>query len=115
MQNAQLLPKEYLPKRRGHNSAYMNAVDLEAMNLNPGDKVKIASRHGEMIGFVDIDKKLRRGVVSMCHGYGAAPGQKGAPSDVGSNVNQLTSWDDDYDPYTGIPRMGALPVSVVGF
>ncbi len=114
MQNAQRLPKAQLPKLQTSSAAYMNAAELETMNLEPGDKVKIASRHGEMIGFVDIDNNLRKGVLSMCHGYGVASGEDGDPAEIGANVNQLVSWDDDFDPYTGMPRMGALPVSIVG-
>ena len=112
MQNAQRLPKKRLPKLRGYNPAYMNAADLEAMNVKPGDKVKIASKHGEIVGFVDIDNNLRQGVLSMCHGYGVAAGEEGDPAEIGSNVNHLNSWEDDFDPYLGMPRMGALPVSV---
>ena len=27
-------------------------------------------------------------------------------------MNNLISWDDDYDPHHGQPRMSALPVSI---
>jgi hypothetical protein len=30
----------------------------------------------------------------------------------GSNVNKLTKLDDDYDKVSGMPRMGAIPVSL---
>jgi hypothetical protein len=31
---------------------------------------------------------------------------------MGSNTGRLLSVEDSFDPITGIPRMGALPVSI---
>ena len=110
MNNSQYRP--VASDKQTYNSAYMHSTDLDAMQLSPGDKVRISSRHGEIVGFVDVDNNLREGVLSMCHGFGSVPGISDDPAQVGSNVNMLLSWEDDYDPYVGIPRMGALPVSV---
>lgn len=110
MNNAQHLPPSL--NKVPYNPAYMHSADLEVLKLRPGDKVKITSRHGEITGFVDVDNNLRQGVLSMCHGSGSVPGSSDDPAVVGSNVNSLLSWEDDYDPYVGIPRMGALPISV---
>ena len=51
-------------------------------------------------------------MVSLTHGFGKHPDEPGDPRKDGANVNRLIRIDDDFDPYTGIPRMGALPVSV---
>jgi hypothetical protein len=34
------------------------------------------------------------------------------PRRDGANVNQLLSWEDDNDPYHGMPRMSAVPIAV---
>jgi anaerobic selenocysteine-containing dehydrogenase len=94
------------------NPACMHPDDLRALSLAPGDSVEIRSRHGSIIGFVDADPDLRRGVVAMSHGYGARHGRPYDPRRDGANVNQLLRWDDDYDPYHGMPRMSAIPIAI---
>ena len=51
-------------------------------------------------GTVRVDERLRRGVVSLTHGWTAA------------NVGRLTSVVDDVDPLTGMICQGAIPVTV---
>jgi len=74
--------------------------------------VEISSRHGAIVGFVEPDSDLRPGVVAMTHGFGAKHGVPYDPRRDGANVNQLLSWEDDYDLYHGMPRMGAVPIAV---
>ena len=95
-----------------YNPAYMNPGDLDLLGLSSGDKVEIRSQHGAIIGFVEAENDLRPGVLSMTHGFGKNPGDDYDPKRDGANVNRLTSWTDDYDPYHGMPRMGAIPVAV---
>lgn len=106
----------YRPKgllKKTYNPAYLHSSDLAQLGLVPGDKVEIRSRHGAIVGFVDIDDDLRPGVLSMCHAFGRHPADRDYdPRRDGSNVNQLLHWHDDYDPYHGMPRMGAVPVAV---
>jgi anaerobic selenocysteine-containing dehydrogenase len=82
------------------------------LGIKSGDLVEIRSRHGMVRGIVEADRGLRPGVISLTHGFGGNPGQPSDPRRNGANVNQLTRMDDDYDRYTGMPRMGALPISV---
>lgn len=98
--------------KKSYNPAYMNPDDLARLGLSTGDKVEIRSRHGAIIGFVEAEADLRSGVLSMTHGFGKNPGDDYDPKRDGANVNRLTSWTDDYDPYHGMPRMGAIPVAV---
>ncbi len=95
-----------------YNPAFMNPDDMRSLQLQAGDSVRIRSRHGEVTAFVEEDDGLRPGVVAMMHGFGGSPGPGYDPRRDGANVNQLTAWEDDNDPHTGMPRMGALPVSV---
>jgi anaerobic selenocysteine-containing dehydrogenase len=98
--------------KTGYNPAYMHPDDLTALGLAPGARVEIASRHGSIVGFVEPDPDVKPGVVSIAHGFGGKPGAGHDPRRDGANVNRLTRWDDDPDPYHGMPRMGALPVRV---
>lgn len=95
------------------NPAAMHPDDLRALSLAPGDRVEIRSRHGSAIGYVEADTDIRRGVVAMSHGFGARHGREHDPLVDGTNVNQLLSWTDDYDPYHGMPRMSAVPVAIL--
>ena len=105
----------YRPKgllRQPYNPLSMHPEDLVALGVEAGDLVNIRSRHGSIVGVAGVDKCLRPGTVSMCHGFGKMPGEPTDPRVDGSNVNCLLSWDDDYDPHHGQPRMSALPVCV---
>lgn len=105
----------YRPKgvlRKPYNPLSLHPEDLEFLGLETGDFVMIKSRHGSIVGIADVDKYLRPGTVSMCHGFGKIPGETSDPRVDGSNVNELLSWNDDYDPHHGQPRMSALPVSI---
>ena len=101
-----------LPRGRPWNPAYLHPEDLAELELSPGDLVRIRSRHDAVLGVVDADENLRRGLVSMTHAFGANPGEDEDPRSVGSNTGRLLRAEDDCDPVSGIPRMGALPVAV---
>jgi anaerobic selenocysteine-containing dehydrogenase len=99
--------------RTGYNPLWMNPHDMAKLDLRDQDEVSIRSRHGEITGFVEADLDLREGVVAMTHGFGPRPNSIYDPRRDGSNVNLLISWEDDADPYHGMPRMSALPVAVL--
>jgi anaerobic selenocysteine-containing dehydrogenase len=98
--------------RTGYNPLWMSPADMGRLDLRDGDEVAIRSRHGEIVGFVEGDADMREGVVAMTHGFGPKPHSNYEPRRDGSNVNLLLSWEDDPDPYHGMPRMSAVPVSV---
>ncbi len=98
--------------RNPYNPLFMNPGDMESSGISNGDLVEIRSRHASVSGVVQADSAMRAGVVALTHGFGKNPGEPYDPRRDGANVNQLLRVDDDFDPYTGIPRMGALPVSV---
>ena len=96
----------------GVNPAYMNPTDLEQLSIAEGDCVRIQSPHGEIEAIVAGEAALRPGMISMAHGYGENPGSDD-PRRTGGNTGRLSSADDGYDPVTGLPRMGAIPVKVI--
>ena len=98
--------------KSGYNPAYLHSSDLAKLGVNPGDAVEIRSRHGKIIGIVAADDDLRPGLLAMAHGFGKASGQDSDPRRDGANVNALLHWEDDFDPYHGMPRMGAVPIAV---
>lgn len=110
MNNSTRLPDGVMKTR--YNPAYMHSSDLAHLGISPGEVIEIRSRHGSIISIADVDDNMRPGVLSMCHGYGNGTGKDYDPRRDGANVNRLLNWDDDYDPYHGMPRMGALPIAV---
>ncbi|MGE0384332.1 MAG: molybdopterin-dependent oxidoreductase [Gammaproteobacteria bacterium] len=97
---------------RTYNPAYMHPADLDALGLGGGDTVRIESAHGTIPGIAQPDPTLRRGLVSMTHAFGDLPALGADFRRHGSNTSQLTSVEEDYDRWSGIPRMSAVPVRV---
>ncbi len=102
-----------LMRGRRYNPAFMHPDDLAQLGLSAGDLVSIRSEHDAVTGVVEADPDLRRGLVSMSHGFGANPDDEEDPRVDGANTNRLLRTDVEFDRVTGIPRMGALPVAVV--
>jgi anaerobic selenocysteine-containing dehydrogenase len=91
----------------------MHPYDLDELGLSPGDVVDISSRAGRIIGIVEADDDLRRGIVSMAFGFGDGPEHDEDFREIGSSTTRLVVDDTDYDRYTGQPRMSNIPVAVV--
>jgi anaerobic selenocysteine-containing dehydrogenase len=102
-----------LMRGRSYNPAFMHPDDLTRLGVVAGDLVQICSAYDTITGVAEADADLRPGVVSMSHGFGGVPGEDEDPRVDGANTNRLLRTDVEYDRYTGIPRMGALPVAVV--
>jgi anaerobic selenocysteine-containing dehydrogenase len=95
------------------NPAFLHPDELRTRGMAPGDLAEVRSRHGVIEVIVEADPDLRRGVLAIAHGFGRAPGEAADTRVHGANVNRLTRLDDDYDRFSGMPRMGAIPVSLV--
>ena len=48
----------------------------------------------------------------MSHGFGGSPVDAEDPVGRGANTNRLLSLTAEYDRYTGMPRMGSVPVAI---
>lgn len=79
----------------------VNPEDAARLGLQDGDRAQVLSDFGKVSADVHIDGRLRRGVISMAHGWHEA------------NVCQLTSATQGVDPLTTQPQMTALPVSLI--
>ena len=101
-----------LTEKRSYNPLYVHPDDLEALRAAEGEMVEIRSEHGCIEGVVQADATMRRGVVSMTHAFGQRPGDRKDPARYGSNTNELLNISAEFDPITGMPRMGAVPVRI---
>jgi anaerobic selenocysteine-containing dehydrogenase len=90
----------------------MNPEDLADLGIAEGDVVEIHSNYDMILGVVEIESDLRRDVLSMAHGFGDAPGHDEDVYRGGSNTGRLTDSTVDFERYTGLPRMSAIPVKV---
>ena len=99
-------------RRVPYNAAYLHPQDLAALDLAAGDRVRIISDHGEIPGIVSSDDNLRRGTVSMAHGWSGLPDDQSAYEDVGAYTGLLISTDRDLEPINAMPRQSAIPVRV---
>ena len=98
----------------GHTlpSAALHSDDLHGLGLSEGDPVRISSRHGYMRAQACSDDSLRRGTVSVLHGFGGpATLEHLDPVQAETSVNRIVGLDER-DPISGIPRMTGLPVRV---
>lgn len=77
-----------------------HADDAAAAGLVDGDEVVVTSAHGSLRGVLQVDERLRPGVVTLTHGWTTA------------NVGRLTSVVEDVDPLTGMICQSAIPVAL---
>jgi anaerobic selenocysteine-containing dehydrogenase len=101
-----------LTRGRPYNPAFLHPDDLAALGVAEGDTVRIASDHASILGVAAAAPELRRGVLSMSHAFGDAPDRDGEYREIGSTTARLVDGAREFDPYTGIPRMSAIPVSI---
>ncbi len=100
------------PERGAYNPAFLHPDDLGELGLATGDQVTLTSAHGEITAIVAEDPTLRRGLVSMAHAFGPAPGHDTDLVRDGASTARLISVEDGYDPISGIPRMSGVPLRI---
>lgn len=99
-----------LKRRRPYNPVYLHPDDAALLGVENGDRLRIANAAGEVFGHAELAEDLRPGVISVAHGF---PNQRelGAQS-PGTSVSALLDDEVDYDRFSGLPLMSAVPVSV---
>lgn len=106
-------PSIVMPANRPrHNPAFLHSADLERLGVAEGDVVEITSARATILAVAGRDDSVRPGVVSMSHGFGDIFDPDADVRAVGSNTGRLVANDDVYDPYSGQPRVSAVPVSI---
>ncbi len=90
-----------LRKRLSHNPAYVHPLDAGALGLLDDMPIEIESRHGRTRARVRLADDIRRGVISLAHGF--------------EDANPAALIDDasGFDALSGLPRMSAIPVRIV--
>ena len=94
------------------NPAFMHPDDLEALGLSSGDVAEISSARATILGVVEADDTLRRGLVAMSHAWGDVAEHDEEVRDIGGNTSRLIDVADQWDPYSGQPIMSNIPVTV---
>lgn len=100
-------------RRTPTNPAFLHPDDLAELGAAPGDLVDIVSAHGRARAVAAADPDVRRGVVSMAHGWGGQPGGLDDPAGEGAGVNDLIDTVERVEPVNSMPHMSAVPVNVV--
>ncbi len=97
------------------NPAWVHPADIAELGLQEGDMVRIASEHDAIPAVLEADDTLRRGLVAIAHAFGGLVEEDDRYQELGSNTGRLIQTDKDYDPITGMPRMGNIPVSITAW
>lgn len=82
--------------------------DAEKLEVKSGDKVRCRSAKGELNVSVAVDDTVRRGMVTLPHGFGMRY-QDGEPN--GPQLNRLTS-GEHCDPFSKTPYHKYVPVNL---
>ncbi|MFI1734338.1 molybdopterin oxidoreductase family protein [Streptomyces acidicola] len=93
---------------------HLHPEDAERLGIADGDAVRIKGAGGEITAPAQVTDGIRRGVVSLPHGWGHdRPGTRmsHAALDPGVNVNQLLD-GSQLDPLSGNAVLNGVPVDV---
>lgn len=101
-----------LQRRHATNPAFIHPDDCAREGLRAGDVIELVSARAHIEGVVEPDATVRPGCIAMTHAWGGNPGEDGLPGFAGGNTGRLSSVEEDFDPYTGIPLMSAIPVNI---
>ena len=84
----------------------MNPEDAQTLGVETGQMLHCISEHGKIQVTVELDEGMRKGVVSLPHGYGLRY-RGGEP--IGPQLNRLTS-AQHCDPLSKTPYHKYVPV-----
>jgi len=91
-----------------HGALRMHPDDADALSLANGDIAQCTTERGMLEVTVEIDDALRRGVVTLPHGYGVSF-QNSKP--IGPSINRLTSISH-CEPFSRTPFHKYVPATI---
>lgn len=103
-----------LVKGKPRCTLHVHPDDAERLGLANGQPAEVRSRTGSVVVAAEVTNAIRRGVVSLPHGWGHdLPGVRlsVAPDYPGVNKNLLTD-DERFDPLSGTAVLNGVPVEV---
>ena len=98
----------------GSNRCTLRIHPDDAADLGLTDIAVIKGPGGELLAPIEVTDELRRGVVSLPHGWGhdrPGTGQQLAAAGPGVNVNQLNA-GNHLDPLSGTAVLNGIPVDI---
>ena len=98
----------------GSNRCTLRIHPDDAAELGLTDTAVVKGPGGELLAPIEVTDSMRRGVVSLPHGWGhdrGGTGQKIAASTPGVNVNQLNA-GTHLDPLSGTAVLNGIPVDI---
>lgn len=99
-------------RRYPTNPAFMHPTDMAENSIAEGDRVRVASPYGAVFAFAQADPSLRRGLVSMSHGWGLADDSTDPEHIKGAFVGRLISLKHDLQTINYMPRQSGVHVAV---
>ncbi|MGY4738069.1 molybdopterin oxidoreductase family protein [Streptomyces sp. ATMOS53] len=93
---------------------HIHPEDAERLGVADGSRVRVKGPGGEVVAPAEVTDGVRRGVVSLPHGWGHdRPGTRlsHAAADPGVNVNQLLD-GSALDPLSGNAVLNGVPIEV---
>jgi anaerobic selenocysteine-containing dehydrogenase len=97
------------------NPLYMNPRDALTRGLREGQWIVVRNDFGTLRAELELDEKLREGVVAMSHGFGNAntSGMPTAQQYPGVNVNILSpAGPGTFDPISSMSQLTGISVEV---
>jgi anaerobic selenocysteine-containing dehydrogenase len=88
-----------LTGRQDDQAVMVSSVDALAAGIVDGQRVRVSSEHGELVGRVVVDDGMRPGVVSISHAF------------VHAHVGNLTS-TRRAQPLNGMITQTGVPVGI---
>ncbi|MGV0735497.1 molybdopterin-dependent oxidoreductase [Mycobacterium syngnathidarum] len=98
----------------GSNQCTLQIHPDDAADLGLTDIAVVKGPGGELLAPIEVNDGMRRGVVSLPHGWGhdrEGTGQRLAASRPGANVNQLND-GTHLDPLSGTAVLNGIPVDI---
>jgi len=105
---------EVLVKGKNRCTLQMNPDDAQRLGVNPETLVRVKSRVGVVDAPVEITDSIRRGVVSLPHGWGhSVEGTRTRVAKLHAGVNSNVLTDErEIDPLSGNSVLNGIPVVV---